>query len=76
MADVKTKECDMRDCAEQGPDVLRMLVQVQRVKTRMDLCREHRRPVIETVERSGAAWAGRTAPDAMALAAGQLIVDL
>jgi hypothetical protein len=76
MSDVKTKECDMKGCKAQGPDVLRMHLQVQRVKAQMDLCREHRRPVVDTVKAAGASWAGRTAGDAMALAAGQFVVDL
>jgi hypothetical protein len=76
MADVKTKQCDVPECVEQGPDVLTLYLRAQRLKTQMDLCREHRRPVIETVERAGAAWAGRTTRDAMALSAGELTVDL
>jgi hypothetical protein len=76
MADVKTKQCDVPECVEQGPDVLTLHLRAQRLKAQLDLCREHRRPVVETVASAGVSWSGRTAADAMALAAGQSPVDL
>lgn len=75
MAEVKTRGCDIPDCTTYGPDVLTLHVRAGRVKSAMDLCRAHRRPVVEMVELT-AGWSGRTAPDQMALAAGTLIVDL
>lgn len=76
MAEVRTRGCDIPQCAECGPDVMTLQVRIGRVKSAMDLCRQHRRPVVDLVEESGASWSGRTSTDAMALAAGTLVVDL
>jgi hypothetical protein len=76
MADVKTKRCDVPECVEQGPDVLTLYLRAQRLKAQVDLCRDHRRPVVETIARAGVSWSGRTAADAMGVAAGQIQVDL
>ncbi len=76
MAEVKTRECDVPECPEVGPDVVTVHVRAQRVKSQVDLCREHRRPVVAAVELAGGVWSGRTTADEMALSSGELVAEL
>lgn len=76
MAEVRTRECDVPGCNTYGPEVLTVQVRAGRLKSSLDLCRQHRRPVVDLVQEAGASWSGRTSADEMALAGGELTTDL